>query len=654
MLSPFSFLSLLSVLIFGVCLFQQHAELTQLRTVLAESEETQRNLGEKLKHAGKSRSELEDSFRAILDSCSDYFCVYSDGSVKLSSASFRNITASVNSFWKDHLQETYQSDFQKNVRNALHGDTVSMKVKLRKAAAGPNHRVIPLSPILDAFLDERKDAPLDLEMRPIVWDGKTAVLIHMRLRHIQAPVLDFLKTFNHEFRTPLNIIIGLSDLILGETESEPVTAEQRLRLLRQCACTLLATINSIVHQCELEWKIPTGLKHVDFDPQYEIEETAFSVKDKLLMRGNLLDLTLDTSLPEELWGNVAQFRHVIRFLILCCSEVTEHDKISLRMKATTQNERCTLEGDIEASCPALCSCSDFNSVLQLFSESEESQGSTQNYECILKFADRQAMLNLSVAREMCRLFLGDLQVKESSTMALQFQLAFSIRKHYVLKRRGNIFSDEEEFVRVDSPSYAKEELEDDMIADLSPGRKVSSVMRFKSDTQVNVFVRAHSPEFELGRRRTRTCPSSQLMFDQLPSNSGDTGEISDSPHIETRPREVFALVADDIPSNALVLSSMLTRLGVKTVVVSNGAEALNCVQTRVPDVVFMDCQMPVMDGLEATRKIREMGVHIPIVAVTANGPENEGECSEAGMDYFMSKPVRLAALSELLHTLHLK
>jgi len=118
------------------------------------------------------------------------------------------------------------------------------------------------------------------------------------------------------------------------------------------------------------------------------------------------------------------------------------------------------------------------------------------------------------------------------------------------------------------------------------------------------------------------------------------------------------LIVEDHPINQQLLCQTLERWGHRVVVVSNGEEALEALgdlQTGPPDfdVILMDLLMPVMDGLEATRRIRQMeagsGRRVPIVAVTACVMDEDRQaCLEAGMDGYLSKPVKLRELQTQL------
>ena len=112
-----------------------------------------------------------------------------------------------------------------------------------------------------------------------------------------------------------------------------------------------------------------------------------------------------------------------------------------------------------------------------------------------------------------------------------------------------------------------------------------------------------------------------------------------------------ALVADDNPVNARIVVAMLTRLGWKADVASNGEQAVAAAQAKRYDVVLMDCQMPVMDGFDATRTIRENASTREqfVVALTANAVTGDRErCLAAGMNDYLSKPLRAAELKRVL------
>ncbi|HEY1921834.1 MAG TPA: ATP-binding protein [Tepidisphaeraceae bacterium] len=121
------------------------------------------------------------------------------------------------------------------------------------------------------------------------------------------------------------------------------------------------------------------------------------------------------------------------------------------------------------------------------------------------------------------------------------------------------------------------------------------------------------------------------------------------------------LLAEDHEINQMVAGEILSRAGSQVTIAANGQEALEAVQRGAFDLVLMDCQMPVLDGLEATRRIRKYesdskpGAHIPIIALTANAIKGDRElCLAAGMDGYVTKPIEAAEVINTIQALCLK
>ncbi len=123
---------------------------------------------------------------------------------------------------------------------------------------------------------------------------------------------------------------------------------------------------------------------------------------------------------------------------------------------------------------------------------------------------------------------------------------------------------------------------------------------------------------------------------------------------ENAKRKIRILVAEDNPVNQKVAQAMLRKMGLRADVVANGQEAINGLQMIPYDLVLMDCQMPEMDGFEATRSIRQEGSRalnpqIPIIAMTASTMQGDREkCIQAGMSDFIAKPVQKRELAEII------
>jgi CheY-like chemotaxis protein len=145
------------------------------------------------------------------------------------------------------------------------------------------------------------------------------------------------------------------------------------------------------------------------------------------------------------------------------------------------------------------------------------------------------------------------------------------------------------------------------------------------------------------------------------TNGVDIGFVTQDSHarreqgnavVESESAATRVLVVEDNPMNQKVASRTLERLGCRVDIAANGLEAVDMVNRFPYDVIFMDCQMPEMDGYEATRRIRQLpgvNAHIPIIAITANAFRGDREaCLASGMDDYLTKPVGKAQFDQML------
>lgn len=153
-------------------------------------------------------------------------------------------------------------------------------------------------------------------------------------------------------------------------------------------------------------------------------------------------------------------------------------------------------------------------------------------------------------------------------------------------------------------------------------------------------------------------PSGHISADEKPLEIVDNGNVVTVQSIQPEgvgiKRAIRILVVEDNPVNQKVAKIMLKKMGLRADVVANGREAINALQISPYELVLMDCQMPEMDGFEATRSIRHEGSKvrnplIPIIAMTASAMEGDRErCIKAGMSDFIGKPVQQRELAEKL------
>ena len=159
------------------------------------------------------------------------------------------------------------------------------------------------------------------------------------------------------------------------------------------------------------------------------------------------------------------------------------------------------------------------------------------------------------------------------------------------------------------------------------------------------------------------CLGAALDEPQRPANTGLEKKLVTRPPVSIQDsRKARILIAEDNAVNQMVAVGVLRKFGYHADVVTNGYEALKALETIPYDLVLMDCQMPEMDGYEATRRIRKTefskrsgggepgsGTHIPVIAMTANALKGDREkCLQAGMDDFVTKPVNPQLLIKAL------
>jgi CheY-like chemotaxis protein len=144
-----------------------------------------------------------------------------------------------------------------------------------------------------------------------------------------------------------------------------------------------------------------------------------------------------------------------------------------------------------------------------------------------------------------------------------------------------------------------------------------------------------------GEGSTFECLLRLLPVDALPTAPAPSPELA---HNQNRHLSGLVLLVEDNPINAMVAEAALRQTGMQIHIVDDGKKALEWLSEHRPDIILMDCQMPVMDGFEAARRIRDQElrqgvIRVPMVALTANVfPAERQRCLNAGMDDYLGKP----------------
>ncbi|MEO1230584.1 MAG: response regulator [Myxococcota bacterium] len=182
-------------------------------------------------------------------------------------------------------------------------------------------------------------------------------------------------------------------------------------------------------------------------------------------------------------------------------------------------------------------------------------------------------------------------------------------------------------------------------------RQETGLNRRTEGLGIGLAIVKHQVEACQGRFHIRSIPGKgTTVHVDLPIRIIPADEKRFSHEMDPNERQLRVLIVEDNAINARVVLRQLEHTSAQATWVEDGHEAVRAVRERTYDLVLMDLQMPVMDGLEATRQIRaSQGPHPVIVALTANdSPEDRRDCFEVGMDGFVAKPLRPANLTALL------
>jgi PAS domain S-box-containing protein len=506
---------------------------------------------------------------------------------------------------------------------------------------------------------------------------------------------DFLATMSHEIRTPLNGVIGLSELL---RRTELTAHQQRLAAgVDQAGRTLLALVNDILDLSKIEAG-HLDLEEVDFDPCDVLEQSVGLVADKAREKGLELVVAGAPDLPRLVRGDPVRLGQVVTNLAANAVKFTSEGEVVVRATGRVGEHGPELRVEVtdtgvgveESAQPRL-----FDAFSQADSsttreyggtglglaiskrivtamggdigvESEVGAGSTFWFTAAFESPRgpgprRDASREDSVAglrvlvvddnetnrtslAEQLTVWRVETTVAESAYEAL-VQLDASVRTgtpyDVVLLDHVMPGVDGEQLARI---LRAEQRHDQTRLVLLSPAEEPAA--DWLSDVGVDLFVsKPVLPARLLDVLATlggRLDPAAASAVDPAASATGATG----------RGR---VLVVEDNNVNQLVAEGVLRRLGYDVVLADNGAAGVAALADCPDgfDVILMDCQMPVMDGFDATRAIRAMqrgsGVRTPVVAMTAAAIADERErCLAAGMDDFLSKPVDVDLLEATL------
>ncbi len=498
----------------------------------------------------------------------------------------------------------------------------------------------------------------------------------------------FLASVGHEFRTPLNAVIGMSDM-LRDTK---LNAEQldMTQTIRGSARALLAQINDILNYSRIEaGQMPD--QRVEFDLYVLIGQIRSMLVSQAKEKGVRLSLHVAPDTPHALQGNARALHDILTNLTANAVKFTDRGNIAISAAAIERKDG-TVRIRFEVSDTGIGIAEDARGrIFQSFTQADET--------IVDRFGGTG--LGLAIVKQLVERQGGKIGVEsklgEGSTF--WFELSYSVElapdqgqlpdlagARIILLTRNNELT--AHFEQLLEPAGAAVEvarspgqacdlaalpeaagirrtvvfIDDDQI---SPDREtvastINKMHHGANTSLVLVTDRADAGPLPVPARFDFTSVlrkpvELRSLAATLRVNAGGDEHNEDGSIEPKSSRKLAILVADDNRTNQKVIGKILERAGHDVSIVDNGEQALDAMQAKAFDIALMDVNMPVLNGIEAT-KLHRFGSlgkpRLPIVALTADAtPETKQRCEEAGMDACVIKPIEPARLLNIIESM---